>query len=172
MKNKTDFTKNIMDRINSDKIKVRPRYQFIIAAVLIIIGILGTIISSAYFFGLSIFAFRARGPLSNIGITRALGDIPWWALVIALLGLGLGYWLWKKSETTYKITPSTAIVTMLIIALTAGIIINSMGWGDAWFKRGLIKKFYRPPLIEEHLQHKGKISPISERIFEHRFWVR
>lgn len=169
-KDKKDLSKKIIDRINTEKIRIRPRYQFIVAAALIMMGILGTVLSSAYFFGLSIFAFRARGPLSSIGLTRAFGDIPWWALLLALLGLGLGYWLWKKSETPYKITPATAIITMLAITFTAGIIINSLGWGDRWFNRGFIKKFYQPPyLLEKHLNNSPQPYRNNNKLlFKHK----
>lgn len=172
MKNNKDFTKSIMERIRVEKIRIRPRYQFIIATVLIAVGILGTIISSAYFFGLSIFAFRAKGPLSNIGLLRAVGGIPWWSLLIAVLGLGVGYWLWKKSETTYKITPMIIIITMLAITFTAGIIINSLGWGDSWFRRGPIKRFYIPPTIEKYVdkQRHGKI--IRFKKVGNPFWLK
>ena len=147
-----------------EKVQIRPRYQFIIAAILIVVGIIGTIISSAYFFGLSIFAFRARGPLSSIGLSRALSDIPWWAIIIAFIGLGIGYWLWKKSETSYRINPITAVAAMLLITFIAGMIINSLGWGDAWFRRGPIKHFYRPPLIEKRIEKKphGKYLKLNQ----------
>ena len=70
--------------------------------LLIFLGISASIIVSVFLVSLTRFALRTHGPMGQIRLEQILSSFPWWAPVIALIGLFSGIYLLKKYDFSYR----------------------------------------------------------------------
>ena len=140
---KRDFEQDLMARISSGQITMKPRWYFVLGSVLSVVGLVGFGIIATFLTNLTIFLLRQHGPNSQWRLQYILDSFPLWVPVLAVVGTGLGIWMLKKYDFSYKknfLFISLAIITA--IALTA-FLLNYTGLDNIWMKRGPMRRFYQ-----------------------------
>lgn len=128
-----------MGKIREGKIKTRPKLYFILGSLLAFLGLVSSIVVSAFLFGLMRFLSRNHGPMGEYRLEQFLASFPWWAPVFAILGLVLGIWLLRRYDFSYKIDFKIIILGFILAIITAGVLIDMTGLNDTWVRRGPMK---------------------------------
>lgn len=146
-KEQINITDTVMGRIHDDKIKMRPKIYFITASILTFSGLVASIITSVFLIGLIRFSLRAHGPMGEYRIEYALSSFPLWVPLLAILGLVVGVWLFRRYDFTYKINYKLIIACFVGAVITAGWAVDIMGINDALLKRGPMRG-----MMEQYLE--------------------
>jgi hypothetical protein len=108
--NKRDHTiaHNIMRRIQSGEIAMRPRWQFTLFTILNFVGLIATAIVTIYLVNLVVFKLRlASSDRPMYGMQASLdyfaSNFPWLAFVFGIVSLGLLLWLARKHDFSYRL---------------------------------------------------------------------
>jgi len=140
LKNITDA---VMDKIHEGDVKMRPRAYFIIGALLTFAGLVSSIVVSAFLVGLMRFSLRAHGPRGAYRLDQLLVSFPWWAVILAIVGLGVGIWLVRRYDFSYKIDFKVIAAGFVLAAIVGGLIIDMIGINDALTRKGPLQRMMR-----------------------------
>jgi uncharacterized membrane protein YdcZ (DUF606 family) len=143
---------NIMNQIHDGKIKMRPKSYFIFGSILTFIGLVSSVIASVFLFGLIRFSIRSHGPMGSYKFEKMLSNFPWWALLLAIVGLIAGIWLLRKYDFSFKVNFKAIIVLFILAIMIGGWIIDSTGLNDKLIQRGPMRGVMRQYMQEPNLQ--------------------
>jgi len=131
----------VMDRIRSGKVAMRPRIYFIVGSLLTFVGVILSIVSSMFFVGLIRFMLRAHGPMASYRLELLLSRFPWWAFALAVAGLFVGITLMRRYDFSYKISPTLFIVGCMVAIIIAGWLFDTLGFNDMLARRGFMRRY-------------------------------
>ncbi|PIP53502.1 hypothetical protein COX08_00645 [Candidatus Beckwithbacteria bacterium CG23_combo_of_CG06-09_8_20_14_all_34_8] len=143
-KSKTlDLSNQIMDTIQKRKLKMKPKWYFYLGSILGFLGLFASVVVSAFFISLISFILRPHpGPGYPYRIQLIWSSFPWWAVILAILGLGVSIILLKKYDFSYQKNFWLIIVGLIAATILAGIIMDQSGLTDLWTKKGPMKGMY------------------------------
>lgn len=129
----SDISKNILDQIKEEGIKPRPRWQFVLISVALIIVLIATITTGGIAMSLILLKlFNLEWDLVSFtgdgGRPTILDVLP--LVWIALLGLVLllAVWAFEKTEAGYKYHPMWIVVgSIFISAILGGFLYGTRG---------------------------------------------
>ena len=139
-----------MDNIHDKKITMRPRIYFVIGAILTFAGLVSSVVFSAFLVGLIRFSLRAHGPMGAYRMEQILASFPWWAAVLTVVGLGVGVWLVRRYDFSYKTDFKVVIAGFILSAIVGGLIIDMVGVNDMLARKGPMQGMMR-----QYLQENG-----------------
>jgi len=142
-KNKIDITENVMSKIRTEKIKMKPKWYFWLGSLVIFMTITGLTIISIFLISLITFSLKSHGPMGAVRYEQILSSFPWWAFVVVFIGITTGIILLRKYDFSYKKNFSFIILVFIIAVLLGGILVDVSGLDTLWMKRGLMKGFYQ-----------------------------
>ncbi|MDD4271294.1 MAG: hypothetical protein PHF50_00635 [Patescibacteria group bacterium] len=135
---------SVMREIHESKLKMRPRFYFIIGSSLILIGLVFSVISSVFLVGLIRFSLRTHGPMGEYRFAQLIESFPWWAIILAISGLIIGVWLIRQYDFSYKINFKIIIIGFVAAIIIAGWLVDASGLNDAFSRRGCsMHRLYR-----------------------------
>lgn len=138
-----DITGTIMNKIHGGEIKMRSRVYFVIGSIFTFIGLVASMLISVFLVGLIRFSLRSHGPMGEYRWEQLLSSFPWWAVIVAVLGLVIGIWLLRQYDFSYKMNFMVIAVGFILSIFVAGFIIDSMGLNDRLLHRGPMQKMMR-----------------------------
>ena len=152
-----------MENIREGKLKMKPKYYFILGSVLTFVGLVFSIFASVLLVGLMRFALRVRGPMAEMKFNMMLNAFPWWAPVFAILGLVLGIWLIRKYDFSYKINFKLIVIGGILVVLAAGWMIDVVGFNDALIRRGPAKGMMQRHFLPSSIEYRPNpfVDPIG-----------
>jgi hypothetical protein len=131
-----NMSKTVMDKINHDKIKMHPKAYFVAGSALALMGLTASIIVSVFLIALLKFSLRTHGPMGGYRLDQILSSFPWWALIVAILGLVSGIWIIRRYDFSYKINFAAMVFGFIVAIIIGGLIMDATGLNDALFQRG------------------------------------
>jgi len=143
-----DLQKEIMSKIDQGEIKMKPRFYFVIGSLLTFIGLVSSIVISTFLISLIRLSLRAHGRMSQYKIDQLLENFPWWTVFFAIIGLVIGIYLLRHYDFSYKINNWFIILIFILGIISAGWIIDRIGFTDIISQRGPLKglmRNYVPP---------------------------
>jgi uncharacterized membrane protein YozB (DUF420 family) len=148
---KINLEKEIMSKVISGKIKMKPKIYFIFGSILTIVSLIFLFSISVFFTNIFFFIFKKRGQICQWQIQNLLNNFPWWILLISILGIFLGILIIKKNNFSYKknfiFITSIFIVSIIISAF----IINYLNFNNFFSRQKPMRRFYqRLELREKH----------------------
>ncbi len=149
----------IMDKIMSDKVKMKPKWYFILGSVISYIGIVGSIIGATFFTNLTMFLIKKRGPGTG-RIDMMIESFPLWIPLLATALIILGIWMLKKYDFSYKKNFLVIIIVLLTAVFISAQIIDLLGLNDIWSKRGPMRTLYPEHRIN---QAPGYVKPKNNK---------
>lgn len=141
--NKIDLEKEVMSKVTSGKIAMKPRWYFIFGSVFSIFGLATLSVALVYLANIMMFLFRKHGSMGQWRLETMLNSFSLWIPILAVIGIAIGVRLLKKYDFSYKRNFFVLIVGFIISIIIAGFIIDRMGLNDIWSRRGMMKKFYQ-----------------------------
>lgn len=126
---KTSIETDVMSKIKTGQVKMKPRVYFTILGV---IGVLGTVlftVAATYFMSIVLLWVRLMAVDGRaFGLKRNLysmiSDFPWWALLIGVLLLVISVYLLRRIGRLYKIKMVYLLLAVLGVALLIGTILS------------------------------------------------
>jgi uncharacterized membrane protein YozB (DUF420 family) len=140
---RADLEKEIMSKVTSGRIAMKPKWYFVIGSLFSIIGLTALSVASVFFVNIMMFLLRKHGPMAQWRLEAMLKSYPVWIPVLAIFGIIAGIWLLRKYDFSYKKNFLLIILGFIASIIIAGFIIDRLGLNDAWSQRGLMKGFYQ-----------------------------
>ncbi|MFZ4631679.1 MAG: hypothetical protein ACOYL8_00555 [Patescibacteria group bacterium] len=137
-----NISDSIMGEIRHGKLKMRPKLYFIIGSVLVFVSLILSALSSVFLFGLIRFSLRSHGPMGQYRFEQLLASFPWWAVILAFLGLVIGLRLIRKYDFSYKINFKIVIVGFVAAIIIAGYLVDVIGLNDLFSRQGCMNRIY------------------------------
>jgi uncharacterized membrane protein len=134
---------SVMSRIKRDHIGMKPKWYFIFGSVLTIAGLVGTAIVLIFLVSLISFSLRTHGPMGEIRYQNLLSSFPWWAPVLAFVGLMVGIRLLKKFDFSYRKNFLLIFLACFVSIIISGWLLDYLGIDQLWSGKGMMRNFYR-----------------------------
>ncbi|KKR43062.1 MAG: hypothetical protein UU51_C0006G0039 [Microgenomates group bacterium GW2011_GWC1_41_20] len=147
--NKIDIEKEVMSRVTSGEIAMKPRWYFVAGSVFMLLGTIAAAVAVAFLINLTIFLIKKQGPgYGRLAIM--FESFPFWIPILAILGIGIGILLLRKYDFSYKKNFLLMIIGFIATVAIAGFVIDGLGLNDIWSRGGLMKGFY------QRIENQGK----------------
>lgn len=169
---KIDISEKLMPMINKGEIKMRPKWYFLLGSLAMVIGIAGLTILSVFLVSLVTFSLRTHGQMGAVRFQELLSSFPLGAVILSVAGVGLGVWLLKKYDFSYKKNFLLIVLGFISAVILAGWLINYTGLDSHWMKRGpmrgLYQKYERGSVMEMRDQIQGGFHKHYYKLQAHR----
>jgi hypothetical protein len=139
----SDIEKNVMAQIEKGKVKMKPRTYFILGGVLMATGVIAAIIVSVIFLSINIFSLRIHGPSYGMKLIHMLWVFPWWAFIIATIGIVSGYYLLRKYDFSYKKNYKIITIILIVCVIIAAYLIDYFSLNNLLLRQPPFKGFYK-----------------------------
>ncbi|MEA3355615.1 MAG: hypothetical protein U9Q63_04005 [Patescibacteria group bacterium] len=153
---KLKLEKKIMAQINLKKIVMKPKWYFVVGSLLLFNGLVGLSVGVMFLINLTAFTLRKRGPMTSWRFQMMMENFPWWAPILAILGIILGIRLLKKYDFSYKKNFLLIITFFVLAVLLAGLLIDRLGLNDYWVRKGQMKRLYQQLELRKDFRRPGK----------------
>ena len=138
-----DLEKAIMAKVKSNEISMKPRWYFIFGSFLTMAGLVGFSIGSIFLTNITLFLLRRHGPMGQWRLEQMISSFPWWVPVLAIVGSGLGIWMLKKYDFSYKKNFWLIVGCFVISIALAAFVLDYSGLNDIWSRQGPMRRFYQ-----------------------------
>ncbi len=123
---------SVMKEIDAGHVKMRPKIYFVLGMLALGIGLTSTMLLGVWFVGLTSYHFRHHDPLSFVafgqhGWIAFLRTFPFIPLLLALAAIGIGIWLIRKYEVSYKHSFLGIAVAAVVAVVVTGYVIDELG---------------------------------------------
>jgi len=139
---KINLQKTIMKQITAGKISMKPRWYFILGSLLTFIGLVSSVILAVFLTNITIFLLRRHGPMGQWRLQLILTSFPWWAPILALMGIISGIWLLKKYDFSYRKNFWLIIAGFVLAIFLSAFILDNLGLNELWSRQGPMRRFY------------------------------
>ncbi len=130
---------------------MRPRAYFIAGSALTFVGLVSSVVVSVFLVGLMRFSLRSHGPMAGYRIDQMLSSFPWWAPVLAIVGLIAGIWLLRKYDFSFKVNFKVVIIGFTLAVIAGGWVVDNIGLNDALIRRGPMQGVMRRYIQDNNL---------------------
>ena len=131
---KVGIEEKVMEKIHTEKIKMRPRIYFIFGSLAFFVATVSAMVISAFFINLTMFAWRVNCPMKFQRLEMLWSNFPWWAPLLGVLGFGIGFWLLKKSNFSYKKNFWVIVFGLLVAIFVASWLIDYLNFNQLWLR--------------------------------------
>lgn len=166
-----DLSNRVMDEIHQKHIKMHPHTYYVLASLLLVIGVAGIILATTFFTNVVIYYFRSQNPLHHLWRNRfgwgfIIAHLPWLAILLAIAGLVGGLWMLHQVAPLYKRKISELVVGLVVISVLGGIVLDYLGINERLEGQQQVTPVYHlQPMpdrlmfgqIEEYLPAKNQI---------------
>lgn len=168
VKGKKDLSKEIVKKIKTEKVKMKPKAYFILGSVLLGFGVAGALLFSIIFTNRAFFRMRVFGPFGNLAFGKAgigpfLSTFPFISLVLALIGIGGGLYLLRRYEFSYKRGLISLLIGVAALVVTIGFVLDQVGFGERVRSYQPLTQLYSYKTREESLV-VGEVKAAEEGI--------
>jgi len=145
---KLTLEEDVMQKINSGQVKMRPRIHFVVGSLFMGAGLAGVIILAGFFVNVASYKLRTLGPFGYLwfgeyGIRPFFATFPWAAFVVALSGLVIGVLLLRHYDISYKKSFVGLILGLTALVLTAGWLMDLTGINERFGRSGHMRGLYQ-----------------------------
>ncbi len=155
-----------MNLIREGKVKMKPRWYFVLGSFLGFLGLVGTSLTALFFLNLLIFYLRAKGPFVEWRIRFLIENFPWWIPVLAGIFIFLSIMFLKKYEFSYKKNFLLITIVFITALFVGAYLLDAFGLNRFILRRGPshMREFYRKVYPEfeymeemmERMHNRGK----------------
>lgn len=139
-----------MGRIQTEHIKMRPRWYFILGSLATFVGLVMSILASVFLLSFIKLSLRGAGKMAEYKMDMLLAHFSWWGPIIALASLLLGIWLLRQYEFSYKKNFVFIAVGFVLAIVAASFILDMTGLNEVMLQRGPFKSSFSA----EHTPYK------------------
>lgn len=143
MSKEVDLEKQIMEKIKSDKITMKPKWYFTLGSILSLLGLIGLGMTAIYLINIVFFVLRRHGPMGVWRLEAILTSLPLWIPLMAVIAVFLGIRLLKRYDFSYKKNFYSIIIIFILSVIVSAWLIDTLGINESWSKRGPMRRFYQ-----------------------------
>lgn len=144
MKNKIQNVETfVMEKIKSGRIKMKPRWYFVVGSLSMVIGLASALTLSAFVFSIFVFSIRTHGPMVALRYQDLISNFPVWAVATAVMGTVFGIFLLKKYDFSYRSNFLLIAAGFILSVILAGILIDRLGVDSLLIRRGFGQRLYQ-----------------------------
>lgn len=144
---KNDITSEVMNKIKEGKIKMTPKYYFVLGSFISFVGLVASITTSVFLIALTRFAIRSSGFMAGYKFEQVLSAFPWWAPFLAIISFYSGIKLMRRYDFSYKKNFLLIVLWFVSAIFATGIIFDASGLNEVWLRRGpmrgIMKEYFR-----------------------------
>lgn len=140
---KVGFEKEIMTKISSGEISMKPRWRFIAGSLIGLLSLVGLSTGVIYLTNIIFFLLRKHGYMGQWRLEAMLNSFPWWMLIVAIAGIAISIWLLKKYDFSYKKNFLLVVIVFIASIIISALLMDSFGLNETWSKRGPMRRFYQ-----------------------------
>ncbi|KKS41827.1 MAG: hypothetical protein UV05_C0051G0004 [candidate division CPR1 bacterium GW2011_GWA2_42_17] len=122
---------------------MKPKWYFVLGSLAMLGGLTGLTILSIFLVSVVSFSLRTHGPMGAVRYEQFISTFPWGAIIVAIIGIGLGVRLMKKYDFSYRKKFPLIIVGFVLAIILAGYLINYTGLDNIWIRRSPMREFYQ-----------------------------
>jgi magnesium-transporting ATPase (P-type) len=137
------ISSEIMDKIHDNHIQMRPRIYFIAGSIYVFLGMVFSMIGSVFLVSVTKFALKSHGPMGEYRWEQLLSSFPWWAPMLALMGLMIGISFLRKYDFSYKRNFVLIVIGFIASIIVAAFAIDSLGLNELWSRQGPMRRLYQ-----------------------------
>ena len=141
--NSANIELNVMAKINSGQIAMKPRWYFAVGAFLSIIGLVSLGVIATFLTNLSMFLLRQHGPNGEWRLQQILDSFPLWVPVLAVVGIVLGVWMLKQYDFSYRKNFWLIILAFILSIILTAYFLDYTGLDNIWMRQGPMMRFYQ-----------------------------
>lgn len=153
---KPDLEKEVMDKVMSGQLAMKPKWFFAAGSILSLAGLVGLSISAVFLTNIIIFLVRKHGPMGQWRLETMLGSLPWWIPVLAVLGIAGGIWFLKKYDFSYKKNFLLIIAGFVLSIIITAWAVDRLGLNEALSRGGQMRRFYQQMERQDNLLPRGR----------------
>lgn len=142
-KKTVNISESVMSRIQHENIAMKPQWYFILGSVFMIVGVIGSFVLSVFLVSLISFSLKTHGPMGDIRYQQLLSSFPWWAIVVAVLGLGVGIYFLRKYDFSYKKNFLFIVIAFISAIIISGLFLDYLGLDRIWSQQGPMRGLYQ-----------------------------
>ena len=163
---KEDLSAKIMERIDTEKVTIKPRIHFVLGSVFIGVGLTILLFFAGFLVNLVIFRLRMDVPFQYLssgplGWQVFLRIFPWQYLLLAVLLLIGGIYLLKKYDFSYQKGYYGLIIVTIVSVITFGFLTDTIGINERLVGLKPIRPLYRQQVLDDNFV-VGEIIAIEE----------
>lgn len=143
-----DITKNVMGRINTGQVKMRPKIFFVAGSVLTFSGLTLAFVSSAFLLSILHLSLREGGRMRAYRLETLQELFHWWIPVAATVALITGLWLLRRYEFSYKKSFLWIVLWFALAVVTASTLFVITGAHEMIVERGPMRELVKPWRVE------------------------
>ncbi|GIW64385.1 MAG: hypothetical protein KatS3mg092_0318 [Patescibacteria group bacterium] len=136
-----NIKKQIMEKIENNEIKMKPKWYFVVGSILLFLGVLFSTISAVFVINLMLFLLRTHyGPMYQYRLNLILLNFPWWLIVIGVISIFLGIKLLKQYDFSYKKNFLLLVFSYLLIIFLTAYLIDYFNLNKFFYEKGFMRK--------------------------------
>lgn len=133
-----------MEKIKKGEIKMKPRWYFLLGAILTFIGFLSTTIFSILSLNFILFILKKHyGPMYQYRLQLMLKNFPWWLIIFSILGIFIGIKILKEYRFSYKKNIIFVVIFYLLIVILSAFLIDKLNLNNFFYQKRFFKRFYQ-----------------------------
>ncbi len=145
-----------MKQILSGRVSMKPRWYFVVGSLALIIGIGASIIASVFLVSIVAFSLRTHGPMGAVRFQQLISSFPWWAPLLAVLGIASGVWFLKQYDVSYKKNFTMIILSLIAAVVLAGWLMDATGMTTFWSRQGPMQRLYQQENTQNTTHPRGE----------------
>jgi hypothetical protein len=157
-KKQLTITDEVMEKIHGKQIRMRPKIYYFFGSLLVLGSLIFSVVSSVFLISLTRFALKTHGPMGQIRLEQLLSSFPWWAPLLAVVGLIAGIWIMRKYDFSYKFNFPMIIVGFILAVVIAGWTIDYLNLDNIWFRQGPMRGIMRQYMQNNGLQPRHGLN--------------
>ena len=158
-KSQLKLEKKVMSQVKTGKIVMKPKWYFVAGSLFLIGGLIALSAGTMFLVNLTTFALRSRGPMTSWRLQTMIENFPWWAPLLAILGIFLGVTFLKKYDFSYKKNFRLIVISFILSVLVAGFLVDKVGLNDHWARKEPMMRFYQRLEVQEP---KGFVKGVKQ----------
>jgi hypothetical protein len=157
-KKQITITDEVMEKIHGQHIRMRPKIYYIFGSLLVFSSLIFSVVSSVFLVSLTRFAVKIHGPMGQLRLEQLLSSFPWWAPVLAIIGLITGIRIMRKYDFSYKYNFPMFIIGFILAVVIAGWTIDYLNLDNMWFQQGPMRGIMRQYMQNNGLQPSRRMN--------------
>ncbi len=126
----SELKNNIMVSIEKNEVKMRSKKFFMIIKALSEIGITALVLLVVFLINLSFYLPRKGMGLGPNRWNHILSIIPWWIVILGVLGIGILVWILYRYTGAYKKRLTWIIGIVSILVVLAGFLLSVTSFNE------------------------------------------
>lgn len=139
-----NLTPAVMERIAAEQIAMRPRWYFVVGSVATMLGLTLAFLSSAFLLSIWHLSLRVGGRGAEWRLDQLTSLFYWWVPALALLALGVGVWLLRRYDFSFRLHFGYVASGFLLAVLFASSLFVLSGAPEILTQRGPLRELVKP----------------------------